>query len=433
MKTQVSKWFAVLVVAFGTVQAFSQITPFSETITKQEPGKVAKVANGELQIANAVWWGFDENDATRALQQAIDSKAKKVIVSNTGKPWIVGPITLRGNLELFIEPGVVIIAKSGLFMGTNDCLFRAVRQSNIQIHGYGSILKMRKYDYIHTPYVKGEWRHALSFDGCNNIEVTGILIQDSGGDGIYLGGASLDRGYCESVLIKDVTSNNNLRQGISVVSVKNLQIVHCIFQNTNGTPPAAGIDFEPNKPTDFLYNCLISDCYFSTNQGFGVLAYLGRLSSSSPKISIELRRCHIESNFGPGVAIGGISDYGPNGLLNFIDCQIANSRGTGLLIMDKSDKGALFQFENCRFENNGEHLSTSPIIIKLSKDSIIRHIGNIKFINCEMNDSRPRAIIGLEGKVSGGNFIEGTLRLSHPSPRAEASIKQFAPNLNIFH
>ena len=69
---------------------------------------------------------FRSRDSTRALQAAINSGAAKVIVDNLGKPWIVDPITLGGDQELFFEKGTEVLAKKGSFKGTGDSLFRAV-------------------------------------------------------------------------------------------------------------------------------------------------------------------------------------------------------------------------------------------------------------------------------------------------------------------
>ena len=70
-----------------------------------------EVAEGRRTTANAAWWGFDAEDATEALQAAIDSGARRVVVPNMGSDWIVGPIRLAGHQELFLERGVVVSAR----------------------------------------------------------------------------------------------------------------------------------------------------------------------------------------------------------------------------------------------------------------------------------------------------------------------------------
>ena len=52
--------------------------PFS--LDARDDAAVREVADGKRTEARADWWGFDEKDATAALQAAIKSAAKRVIV-----------------------------------------------------------------------------------------------------------------------------------------------------------------------------------------------------------------------------------------------------------------------------------------------------------------------------------------------------------------
>src|SRR5690242_15916555 len=82
-----------------------------------DPQAVQEVASGTRSEANAAWWGFNEEDSTDALQAAIHSGAKRVIIPNMAKDWIVRPITLVGDQEIDIERGATIVAKRGEFRG----------------------------------------------------------------------------------------------------------------------------------------------------------------------------------------------------------------------------------------------------------------------------------------------------------------------------
>ncbi|MCF6284389.1 MAG: DUF1080 domain-containing protein, partial [Candidatus Hydrogenedentes bacterium] len=110
------------------------------------PEAVANIAKGAKDFANAAWWGFDAEDSTAAIQAAIDSGAKKVLVPFVGKPWIVMPLKLRSDLELTFEPGVLVLAKRGEFKGRGDSLLSAHGAENLTIRGYGATLRMWKKD-----------------------------------------------------------------------------------------------------------------------------------------------------------------------------------------------------------------------------------------------------------------------------------------------
>ncbi len=289
---------------------------------------IKDVMNGTRTEANASWWGFDESDSTTALQAAIRSKAKKIIIPNMGRPWIVNPIFLESDKEVVFEKGVIIAAKPGSFLGKTDSLFTINNKKNITITGYGAQFVMRKQDYVHAPYVKAEWRNCINILGSQNISICGLRIADSGGDGIYIGRSIGKDGqpYSAKIHIKDVVSDNNFRQGISVISASDLLIEHCIFQNTAGTPPQAGIDFEPNRPDEVLRNCKITKCIMQHNLGFGILIYVPSLDKSSSPISLEFDECTIVKNKGGAVFIAGrdtkdrIGD--PRGEIVFKSCAL---------------------------------------------------------------------------------------------------------------
>ena len=106
-----------------------------------------------------------------------------------------------------------------------------------------------------------------------NIKVLGLTLALSGGDGIYLG-VSKTGVPSENVVIKDVICDRNYRQGISVISARNLLIENTIMRDTGGTPPAAGIDFEPNEASERIVRCVMRNCVAENNQGDGYVFYL---------------------------------------------------------------------------------------------------------------------------------------------------------------
>ena len=134
--------------------------------------------------------------------------------------WIVKPIMMTtSDQEILFESGVVLMAKSGEFLGTNDSLFTVINCSNVTISGYGASFKMRKNDYTQAPYPKGEWRTGVKLLGVNNVTVKGLNISYTGGGGIYVSGMS-SSDYSQNVVIKDVLVDNAYRNGISIISAK---------------------------------------------------------------------------------------------------------------------------------------------------------------------------------------------------------------------
>ena len=259
-----------LPLAFGIVLGLAVRSFSAESPANQKA--IEDVRASRCKVARAAWWGFQPQESTRALQAAINSGAEKVIVEKMDGPWIVNKIDLAGNQELVFEKGAVVVAKKGAFHGPTDSLFSAWNKANIKLTGYGATLKMHRADYASRQYSKAEWRHVLNFHGCTNVTVCGLTLAESGGDGIFLA-SGRDHEPCKNVLIKDVVCDRNYRLGIAVINAENLLVENCLLKNAAGTPPAAGIDLEPDLPYERLVNCVIRNCRMENNQGYGLAVY----------------------------------------------------------------------------------------------------------------------------------------------------------------
>ena len=397
----------------------------------RNPQAVEEVLSGKRTVANAAWWGFDREDATGALQAAINSPAKKVIVPNMARDWIVRPITLVGDQELVLEKGVIITAKRGEYRGRGDCVFTARDVANLTIRGYGATVRMQKEDYIvgkvlvdfgwhrwFGQYEKAEWRTPLSLLGCTNVKVYGLTLRDSGGDGIYLGNTRKQQ-YCKDVVIKDVVCDNNYRQGISVISVDGLVVEHCVFANTWGTPPSSGVDIEPDVPEHRVRNVVFRNCLFKDNYGDGIEVFLSNLTTDSGDVSIRFEHCRVTSKWGPGIRITHVRDTGPGGLIEFRDCVVENTEGYGIKVKDKSADRARVRFVNSTVRNAANNRNYgdvwAPIVLHLPDSKKTAKFGGVDFVDCSVDDDRDRPAVVFDGESDLGIFdITGTIAVRNP-------------------
>ncbi|MBW3600312.1 MAG: right-handed parallel beta-helix repeat-containing protein [Planctomycetes bacterium] len=368
---------------------------------RQDAAAVAEVRAETRHTASAAWWGFDETDATPFLQAAINSGARRVVVPNMGKDWIITPITLAANQEIFFEPGVVVTAKRGAFKGSHDSLFKAKGKGEITIGGYGATLRMQKADYMTDAYSKAEWRTAIYFDSCHDIRVYGLTIRDTGGDGVYLGDSG-EPGYNRAVKITDVLFENNYRQGISLISAEDVVIHNCVFKDTSGTGPAAGMDLEPNHPAGRLVNITVRNCVADNNQGPGFIVSPSGLSSKSKEVSVLIENCYVKSGRSHGLMVSGIRDDGPGGLIEFRNCHVRNTRLHGARILDKSASGARVRFVNCTWKDVAKDgidasgykgVPNVPIVIHLRAPSWSHKPGGVDFVECMVVDEQRRPFI----------------------------------------
>ncbi len=390
---------------------------------------IQEVASGKRTSANAAWWGFHPDDSTTAIQAAIDSGAKTVVIPFVGAPWIVRPMTLRGNLELIFEPGVLLLAKKDEFQGKGDSMFRADSVSNLTIRGYGATLRMRKKDYQNPPYAKAEWRMGIAIRGCRNVLIEGLRVESSGGDGFYVdGGKGLT--YSEDVTIRNCISHDNHRQGISVISAQNLLVENCTFSGTQGTAPEAGIDLEPDTESQRLVNCVIRNCVFENNQGHEILVYLKPFTAKTEPVSIRFENCHSRMTPKPGenpggwagIAVGAMRDDGPRGTIDFINCTSQDTGREGLKIFDKSSDRVKLRFQNCAWSGAWKSLAPDyggfrvPVLLHLRSPEVTHRPGGVEFENCRIYDNVHRWPIAAEEDSTdfGVRDVRGLLTVQNP-------------------
>ena len=386
------------------------VTPLFAAINQQA---IDDVAGGMIETARASWWGFDEEDSTKALRAAINSGAKKVIVENMGKPWIVEPINLVSNQEIVFEKGVEVRAKRGSFHGANDTLFNGGGIENVTLRGYGATLRMWRDDYAGPDYKKAEWRHVLDFSGCDNVRVYGLTLAESGGDGIYLGG-----NFNRNVHIKDVTCDKNYRQGISVITAENLLIEDCLLINTSGTPPMCGIDFEPNGPEQGLVNCVMRNCVTTNNSSAGYTVAIGR---TREPVSLRFENCR-----SVGDAFASVSLDLPNdpdnfkGTISFDNCSFEQNRGVGIQIQGNAAGGCNVTFENCSImDPSSTNPKATPILLISNRGSRFA-VGSVDFGEMRIRAATDRRPISFEDMAGVGlEDVSGTLLVEQQDGTSE--------------
>ena len=298
--------------------------------------------NDEVKVSK---FGYDPVDSTRFIQAALDSGAKRVVLDRQSGPWNTLTLHMRSGVEFVLEPGVELVAKRGEFKGLRDYLFLVDGVTNAVIRGgEGSAFRMWKADYQGPDYAHGEWRYALKITRSANILVEGLRLCDSGGDGIGVSG--------KNITIRKCVCDNNHRQGISVFSVENLLIEDTVLSNTKGTPPAAGIDFEPDRNHWLMSNVMMRNCLLENNTGSGIEIYLARLESDSEPISMRFENCRMVGN-----SSSMVIDPGPRGhnhvggKIEVKGCSFISPNRNGISIRHKTDEAFDVSFSDCVISN----------------------------------------------------------------------------------
>ena len=297
-------------------------------------------------------FGYDAEDSTRFLQAAFDSGAERVIVDRQAGPWYTLPLKGRSNQEVVFEDGVELVAKKGAFLGLRDYLLYHENTTNVVIRGLGKkggTLRMHKKDYQKPPYKPGEWRYALRLEGVVNALVENMSFVSSGGDGIVVCGRKQPP---RNVTIRKCVCDDNHRQGISVTHADGLLIEDTVLKNTCGTPPQAGIDFEPDHNREMLRNCVMRRCVSENNKGSGYEFYFNAMDDGYVPVSIRIEDCVAIGN-GNSVSVGGAGsrfDQVVRGSLAFSNCVFREANTAGINVFGKPADAFSLTFDDCTIE-----------------------------------------------------------------------------------
>lgn len=364
-------------------------------LAQAQTDKISQVKSGALKTAHASWWGFDKDDATQALQNAIDSGVPQLIVGNMGSDWIINkPIRLVSNQQIIFEDGVVVQAKKGMFKDKKVSLFEAEAIHDFALIGQGNVtFRMHRADYDNRRlYEKSEWRHGISLRDCSNVVVRGLTVVETGGDGLYLGASA--KGFNKNVLVENCTFDRNYRQGISVISAEDVMVRNCKLNNTAGTAPQAGIDFEPNGSSQRIVNFVLENCEFVGNTGNGVVFAIRELEEP---VSVTLDKCTVSGNTSGGLysAIEGKATI-----------TVSNSRfdHDRITLRNARAKTQRYLFKNCVVDFSNAKppaLKSAPIMLTARHDLRNAAIGNVEFDDTTV-------LVGKGHEPLGFNLLQGS-------------------------
>lgn len=369
-----------------------------DTITVTEPDNNTGGGNNGDYPPNAVFassFGFKAGDATEAFQEAIKSNNNFIVIDKQSSDWIIKPSRFFDitNKTIVFEPGVVLRSKSGAYSDKTSVMFNFLRGNNIIIEGYGATLAMNR-----SEYGQSEFRHALKFLDSRNVTVRGFTIKDSGGDGININASKT--GFSENITLEDITSTNNYRQGLSIISARGVWVNNCVFKNTNGQSPEAGVDLEPNQPTQRLQNINFNNCKFIGNNHAGFLVAPSKMTSSSTPLSVKVTNCYFSKNSQsnnlpkPGTEILLASnESGKNpvkGSVEFKNCTFDGSPAR-ILYSQKPAEAYTATFTNCVAKNVVTNVGDSPIF--LEGKAVAPTLGGFNFNNFRIEYTKNRAFM----------------------------------------
>jgi Right handed beta helix region/Pectate lyase superfamily protein len=354
--------------------------------TTRPPTESPQVVN--VRSLGAVGNGYE--DDTEALNRALQSASGRTIGVPAGTYLISvdgagdGLVLSRPKTRLIMAQGAVIKLKANARSG-----YAVVRiaATDCSIEG-GSVVG----DVESHEGNAGEWGHGIQIGrGADRCVLRGVKSSRCWGDGIYIAGHPAD------VSVIDCVSDNNRRQGLSIVDALRPSIIRGYYTNTGSTAfksPSAGIDIEPNGGVgQSVIDANLTGVTFSGNRGSGLL-----VSSPGGTASVKVQGCNSSRNSGSGYEVLGLpsdveisdSSSSGNGLgfnlhrdasgVRLKGCSAETNLGQGFLV--GAPKSSV---RNCRAQFNGRagfYLDSSAKVCVVTD--------SVAIANCQRGSPRPQ-------------------------------------------
>ncbi|MCK9412570.1 MAG: right-handed parallel beta-helix repeat-containing protein [Prolixibacteraceae bacterium] len=237
-------------------------------------------------------------------------------------------LQLKSNMTLKLASDAILkaIPNSGGVGGTVVDLLSA---DKVDITG-GTIIGDRANP---APNESGD---CIAVRASHNVTVKNITLKDAHDDGIIIAYES------SNVTLDGVVSDNNRRQGLSIVSVVGAVIKNSVFKNTIGTAPQCGIDVEPNKG-EVVNDVLIQNCEFFGNKNHGLV--LQAMNGVVSNVIVD--KCSSHNNVSCGLVAYRILSASKNSFTN----NTANNNGNSGILLGNSSADVSVNGNICN--NNG--------------------------------------------------------------------------------
>jgi hypothetical protein len=175
--------------------------------------------------------------------------------------------------------------------------------------------------------------------------------------------------------------------------------------NTTGTPPAAGIDFEPDHPSQRLVDLTLRRCVLAGNTGCEILMYPRQLGAGSQPISVRIEECLLTDRVGhsASIALKSGPDVAPDGTrLTMSNCLIEGTKGPALAISSSVANGRV-DISGCVMRDNGfgEIASwNNAIMLTDEPEWPIRRHGGVAFVDNLVVFDQPRPFLRVSEDAS---------------------------------
>jgi hypothetical protein len=365
--------------------------PDDGALTLLAPGRpYERVYEGAV---NARWFnivGDGVTDNTSAIQALLNrTDLPTIYFPKPSISYRLSTISLRSNKTLIFEDGSVVEGLGNLSESQKMIFMYQVQ--NVTIKGHNVIFRDLKENYT-----SGQFRHIFSMEGVTNVLIDGISANNSGGDGFYIG-TGMQKRYSENVKLINIVADNNRRQGISIISGKNIEINNATLSNTSGTSPSAGLDIEPNKSDEILEGIRIRNVITRNNAGAGITCNLNSIANTDRNVDIVISN-HLDEGSYYGFCVTN-ANGNLSGSIIVNNPVWKNSIRNGFIATNYSSSSSSVELHSPTIinantiGNTSVHLGAAFLVYRATGATGTSNIGNIHIFNPKIQDTRDTKLI----------------------------------------
>lgn len=311
-----------------------------------------------------------KEDATVFFQEQLDGTGVVYVPAGL---YLIDPflsVNLRSGTIIILHPDAILTAKPNPLPRYD--IIKGENASNIQIIG-GNVIGDR---FAHDYSSGGTHEHGmgLRLRRCSNVVVRDLVLQDCTGDGISASG--------EDLSFRKVSCLRNRRQGLSLYSGRNYEVIGGSYSNTGdftnggmlfaGAKPKSGIDIEPDAGD--VYDVRIDGVEFSKNQTAGLLVWSRTVAASEIR-NVRVTNCGFSNN------ANGINASSPSGRAVEVDATRNRFyRNTGSAVRSETDALVVV--------GNGDPADANNIVGMTTREAFTKEGIATKFDLMQVNGGR---------------------------------------------
>ncbi|MDR5740287.1 MULTISPECIES: right-handed parallel beta-helix repeat-containing protein [unclassified Caballeronia] len=247
------------------------------------------------------------NDRLR-LQAAIDAAVGKTLLIEGRCRIDAKGLDLRSGSRVRFEPGASI-----KLLAHDTPFYQIIRLwdvTNVVLEN--AMLDGSKELNAAKPKRREEgYGMGISIAGSTDVTIRSATTTGCWGDGVYIANSYRSPSVApEDIRLIEHHASDCRRQGVSIISGRNIAIERCTWQNIAGTAPSAGLDIEPNSNRDVLENIRVVDPV-TRNCHIGILVFLAELPGPLAKqVTISISGHRDEGSTDNAFSVSGLDTKG---------------------------------------------------------------------------------------------------------------------------